>query len=181
MPQTFDFNRNHFELFGMAPHFAIDPPQLDKAYRELQSQVHPDRFAHLPEAERRAAMQWATQVNGAYQALKSPQARAKYLLELEGVTVDKQGDAGLPPTFLMEQMEWREKVEVARDAADGAALAALAGETDTELKDLLAELEQLFDREHDIAAARLALFRLMFLDKLRGEIADARDEIDAVL
>ncbi len=181
MPQAFDFNRNHFELFGMTPRFSVDMAELDRAYRGLQSQVHPDKFAHLPDAERRAAMQWATQVNGAYQALKSPQDRAKYLIELAGSPIDNHGNAGLPPSFLMEQMEWREKVEAARGAHDTAALERLSDETAGSLRGLHAELAQLIDANHDIPAARLALFRLMFLDKLREEIGGALDEIDTVL
>lgn len=180
MPQVFDFNRNHFELFGMTPRFGIDLPELDRAYRELQSQVHPDKFAHLPVAEVRAAMQSATQVNGAYQTLKSPQQRAKYLIELAGGTVDNQGDAGLPGQFLMEQMEWREKVEAALEVHDTTALDLLARETADGLRGLHAELAQVIDANRDIPAARLALFRLMFLDKLREEIDDALADIDAV-
>jgi molecular chaperone HscB len=180
MSPAFDFSRNHFELFGLEPRFGIDLAALDRAYRELQSKVHPDRFAHLPQAERRAAMQWATQVNGAYQALKSPQARAKYLIELKGETVENEGGGGLPPSFLMEQMEWREKVEAAREANDVAALTALLQESTGVQRDLHAELERLLDRGHDLAAAKLALFRLMFLDKLHEEIGDAQEAIDTL-
>jgi molecular chaperone HscB len=181
MPQAFDFNRTHFELFGLVPRFAVDSAALDQAYRALQSQVHPDKFAHLSEPERRAAMQWATQVNGAYQTLKSPQQRAKYLIELAGGIVDNQGNAGLPPEFLMEQMEWREQVEAARDAGEIPALNALARDAADQIQSLHAELAKTIDQERDFAAARLVLFRLMFLDKLREEIADALDELDTVL
>jgi molecular chaperone HscB len=53
---------SHFELFGLAPAFAVDAAALDRAYREIQSRVHPDRFAHAGDAERRASMQWTTRV-----------------------------------------------------------------------------------------------------------------------
>jgi len=36
-------------------------------YRELQNAVHPDRFAAQPESHQGWPMQWATQVNEAYQ------------------------------------------------------------------------------------------------------------------
>ena len=38
-------NANHFELFGLPATFAIDSDALDDAYRALQTEVHPDRFA----------------------------------------------------------------------------------------------------------------------------------------
>jgi molecular chaperone HscB len=178
MPQTFDLNRNHFELFGITPRFALDLDALSRAYRELQSEVHPDRFAHLSDAEQRAAMQWATHVNGAYQTLKSPQARAKYLLELSGAAVDEHAGAGLPSEFLMEQMEWREKAEAAREHHNSEELSVLERESEAGLQQCYTELETALDREHDLAAARLALFRLMFLDKLRDEIGDALEAIE---
>ena len=55
-----------------------------RAYRDIQGQVHPDRFAHAGEAERRLSMQWATHANEAYQTLKNPLERAQYLLQLAG-------------------------------------------------------------------------------------------------
>jgi molecular chaperone HscB len=173
MPQSFDLNRNHFELFGLEPRFALDLDALNRAYRQVQSEVHPDRYAHLPAAEQRAAMQWATHVNGAFQTLKSPQARAKYLLELRGEPVDEEGRADLPPEFLMEQMEWRERVETAADTGDAAGLAALEQETGDALLQSHAALESALDRDNDLAAAKQELFRLMFVVKLRAEIGDA--------
>ncbi len=63
---------SHFELFGLPPVFSLDQEMLEKAYRDIQSQVHPDRFAHAGDAERRASLQWTTRVNEAYRTLKSP-------------------------------------------------------------------------------------------------------------
>jgi molecular chaperone HscB len=77
---TLDFARNHFELLGLPAQYAVDPARLEHGYRELQSQVHPDRFAAATEAERRVAMQWATRVNEAYRTLRNPLERARYLL-----------------------------------------------------------------------------------------------------
>ena len=40
-----DPRHDHFALFGLPPRFAIDEASLEQAYRRVQSQVHPDRFA----------------------------------------------------------------------------------------------------------------------------------------
>ena len=77
--------QNHFELFHLPQQFAVDLKALDQAYRDVQNQVHPDKFARSPDAEKRVAMQWATRANEAYQTLKSPLRRATYLCELHGV------------------------------------------------------------------------------------------------
>jgi molecular chaperone HscB len=66
--------------------FRLDLTDLDSRYRDIQAQVHPDRFAHAGDAERRLSMQWATHANEAYQTLKKPLERAKYLLHLPGMT-----------------------------------------------------------------------------------------------
>ncbi|MEW6688871.1 MAG: Fe-S protein assembly co-chaperone HscB, partial [Pseudomonadota bacterium] len=88
--------KNFFELFGFAPAYALDLEKLDSAYREVQARIHPDRFAHAGDAERRASMQWTTRVNEAYRTLKSPLLRARYLLELNGVDAGLETDTAMP-------------------------------------------------------------------------------------
>src|SRR5258708_6988287 len=109
--------KNHFELFGLTPAYALDLEHLDRAYRDIQSKVHPDRYAHAGDAERRASMQMTTRVNEAYRTLKSPVQRAKYLLALQGVDVGFETNTAMPREFLMQQMELRDRLEQARDAA----------------------------------------------------------------
>jgi molecular chaperone HscB len=49
--------QNHFELFGLSAAFGLETEALEHSYREIQSRVHPDRFAHAGDAERRASLQ----------------------------------------------------------------------------------------------------------------------------
>ena len=67
-----DFRADHFTLFGLSRGFRVDLSDLDSRYRDIQAQVHPDRFANASEAERRLSMQWATHANEAYLTLKKP-------------------------------------------------------------------------------------------------------------
>ena len=69
---TPEFSRNHFELLGLPVSYALDAAALERAYRDLQGRVHPDRFASASEAERRVAMQWAARANEAYRTLRHP-------------------------------------------------------------------------------------------------------------
>src|SRR5512145_1669287 len=108
---------SHFDLLGLAPAYALESEALDRSYREIQSRVHPDRFAHAGDAERRASLQWTTRVNEAYRTLKDPVQRAKHLLELHGVDVAFETNTAMPPEFLMQQMELREALENAKDSA----------------------------------------------------------------
>ncbi|MES9845310.1 MAG: Fe-S protein assembly co-chaperone HscB, partial [Candidatus Sedimenticola sp. 6PFRAG5] len=83
-----DFSKNYFELFGLPAGYIIDAEQLSGRYRELQRVVHPDRYANASDQERRLSMQGATRINEAFDTLKDPIQRARYLLSLNGIDVD---------------------------------------------------------------------------------------------
>ena len=120
-----DFSQDHFALFQLPRCFRIDSARLDSAWRTAAAAAHPDRFAAASDAEKRVALMQATRINEAYQTLKSPLARARYLLQLAGVDTAEETNTSMPPAFLMAQMEWRENIEDARHGKDTAALEAL--------------------------------------------------------
>src|SRR3569623_2060004 len=109
-----DFSQTHIELFGLPQSNALNRDMLDSAYRELQNTVHPDRVASQPEAEQRIAMQWATQVNEAYQTLRHPVNRGVYLLKLQGIDALDAYNTKMAPAILMRHMEWREAIDDVR-------------------------------------------------------------------
>jgi molecular chaperone HscB len=74
-----DFHQNHFRLFGLPEQFALDLDDLSERYLRLRQTVHPDLYATAGEREKRLSLQASTQVNEAYQTLKDPLARARYL------------------------------------------------------------------------------------------------------
>ena len=153
----------------------MDPAALDRAYREIQSRVHPDRFAHAGDAERRASMQWTTRVNEAYRTLKSPVQRAKHLLEMNGVDVAFETNTQMPPEFLARQLELRETLA---EATGPEALEHLLGEVRRERQQLERGIEDLIDAKRDFAAAAGEVRKLMFLDKLAAEIDLAFDKVE---
>lgn len=171
-----DFNQDHFSLFDLPRRFALDPAELDRRYREMQAQVHPDRHAHLAEHDRRLAMQWSTRVNEAYQTLRRPLARAEYLLLLDGVDVHRE--RAMPAEFLVRQMEWREAVGDARAAGDEAKLDDLRRAIRKEAGEQYRELEALLNRGNSVAAAGVTR-QLMFQEKLLTEVDDALAALEA--
>lgn len=173
-----DLSRNYFELFGLPVRFDVPQARVDAAYRDIQSQVHPDRFAHASEAERRVSMQWATRVNEAYQTLKSPLKRATYLLELRGMDIGAESNTAMPAGFLMEQMEWREAVEEAQAGRDIDELDALLRRLRSEMRAHYAALGREIDESGDYDAATQTARKLMFLEKLQSEIGDALAELE---
>ncbi len=171
-----DFKQNHFELFGFAPVFRIDSGRLESAYRDIQGQVHPDRFTNAGEAEKRLSMQWATRVNEAYQTLNSALSRACYLLQLHGIEALAQ--TGMPPAFLMQQMEWHEAIAEGRSSRKMNALDDLMGKMRAETKRVEIELASQIDDAKDYDAAAVSARKLKFLHKLIEEIGDAQEELE---
>ncbi len=168
-----DFSQNHFDLFGLPMAFALDGSRLDQAYRDIQAQIHPDRFAHAGEAEQRLSMQWTTRVNEAYQTLKKPFERARYLLQLQGIDAMDPKNTSMPPDFIMQQMEWREALAEAAQARDLGKLQALEKELRAHAKDLQGELARLIDEENNYSRAGETLREVRFMDKLLEEIDTA--------
>ena len=174
-----DFSKNHFALFGLEPAFQIDLARVEQSYRDIQAQVHPDKFTHASPAERRLSMQWSTHVNEAYQTLKQPINRARYLLQLHGVDTQEETNTAMPAAFLMEQMEWREAIGEAKDAADAIELDHLGGKLRKAMHQLQEDLAQHLDQQHDYASAAEIVRKLRFFDKLREEINDALEALEA--
>ncbi len=172
------FQQDFFQLFGLPASYRLDGALLDQSYHALQEQVHPDKFSHLSEAERRISMQWSARVNEAYQTLSNPARRARYLLSLHGVDIQEETNTAMPADFLMEQMEWREAIEEARQARDAGALDKLELRLQHETQTLQEQLSDEIDTRRDYAAAAGDVRKLKFLEKLAEEIHSAFDTID---
>jgi molecular chaperone HscB len=171
----------YFALFGITPRFGIDTGHLTRAYREVLSRVHPDRFAGAGAAERRAAMQLTSHANEAYEVLRSDSARAAYLCKRRGMVIDGVGAVPLPMEFLERQMHWHEQLDAARAVSDGAALADLMHDVAGHRESTLREIARCIDESEDYPSAAAAVRALMFLEKLGADIARVTaDRDDAV-
>ena len=157
-----DLASTDFELFDIPPHFSQDRSALDARWRSLQAQVHPDRFAAEGAAAQRIAMQWAVRVNEAYQRLKDPIRRAAYLCELNGAPIEAENNTAMPTAFLMQQMEWREALDGARDVDH---VDALLQQVTDHRRVALKQLEATLDADHDYIAAAQQVRALMFVER----------------
>jgi molecular chaperone HscB len=117
--------------------------------------------------------------------------RAQYLLQLLGHPLQADTNTVMDPEFLMEQMEWREAVQEAREAGSVDDLEELHHRLRQAMHERYEELGRLFETalnaapevasaaEAAIGAAAELTRRLMFLDRLRHEIDDALADLDA--
>ena len=171
IPPAIDFSRNHFELFGLPVQYRVDAAALERAYRNLQRAVHPDRFAGAGDAQKRLALQASARANEAYRTLRDPVARAEYVLSLRGVDAAADTETRLPVPFLTRQLERREAAEEASHAHDVHALSALIADVRREADEVGVEVARLLDSGDRDAKRRVREWR--FLVKLA-------DDLDAV-
>ena len=164
-----------FELFGLPRRQSQHRAQLDERWRDLQAKVHPDRFASDGAVAQRLAMQWAVRVNEAYQRLKDPLRRAAYLCELQGASIDAENNTAMPAGFLMQQMEWREALDEARDPAQVESLHAAVGRHYDEALQLL---QQTLDERLDYVAAAQQVRALMFVERFAADVDERLEALE---
>jgi len=162
-----------FALLGLAPAYEVDLGALEKAFFERSKELHPDRYASAPAAERVAALSKARALNDAYQILKKPVPRAEYLLERAGVTIGT--NERLAPEFLMEILELREELAIARQAGRLSDVEKLQNAMKARRNATLATLPPLF-AAHDLPAIKEQLIVLRYLDRYLEECDAALDE-----
>ena len=156
-----------FELFGLTQRFVQDRAAIDTRWKELQGEVHPDKFAAHGASAQRVAMQWSVRINEAYQRLKDPLKRAAYLCELGGAAINVHSNTAMPATFLMQQIQWREALDEAQSVEE---LDALTDEVNAAKVQLLQKCEDVLDVQHHPALAVGPVRALMFLDKFSQDL-----------
>jgi molecular chaperone HscB len=164
-----------FELFDLAPCFAQDSAAIDARWKELQREVHPDKFSTEGAAAQRVAMQWSVRINEAYRRLKDPLKRAAYLCELHGEPVNAENNTAMASDFLLQQMQWREELE---DAAGMDELERLARQVASARQQLLQQCAQLLDEKQDYRAAVQQVRALMFIERFASDVQFRLDQMD---
>ena len=168
---------NYFSQFELPVGYDIDLEQLNGRFRELQTIVHPDRYAAAGDEQRLRAIKLSSYLNEAYETLKSPLRRAGYLLQLRGLDIEKVDQSDLDPELLFEQISLREALaELPKDGSALDRLDELNRETGARLArrqvDFAASLAG--DR---LGQAKKLFHELQFLTKLQAEIEKVEDAI----
>ncbi len=170
--------QNYFTLFDIPESFDIDSAALSAQYRALQSQVHPDKFANSSEYESRVAVQMTAHVNEGFATLKSTATRARYLLEVKGVSFDDEREVSRDPEYLMQQMALREAIESVPESDDPhSALDAVI----LEVKQHRKVIEQAFAEafaEADYTRAKVAAVKLRFCKRIDSELLQVEEKLD---
>ena len=175
-----DLTRNFFEVFDIPVSFNVEQSELAEKYRLLQHAVHPDKYASGSDQERRLSVQQSAYINEAYQTLKHPLARAKYLLTLKGVDTGADNKTVMAPEFLMQQMELREALASVKESTSPIdELTKLADEVSQSTKKLVGDIALLFEEDDASELDDIGDYvqRLQFMTKLGEEIETLEEEL----
>lgn len=166
-----------FTLFDLNRAFSLDLLALDAAYLDLQKRYHPDRAAHLDESAKRRHLELATYINAAYQTLKYPVGRARYLLKLNGIDTEEETNTMMPMDFLMAQMALRDDIVEAQATQNVEALENLHQSVRHDIKALEKDLAEKLDLLHEMSDAAQLVRQYCFYEKLDEEIGQAIEAI----
>lgn len=174
------FSQDYFELFNLSASYDLDLDALTQRYREMQGTIHPDRFVNATEKERRMSVQLTALINQAYQVLKSPLSRARYLLQLRGVNID-ESTTSKDIAFLSEQIELRERLEEVRHSADiERELLVLSDQLQQRVTGLRQTLQCAFqdDAPDALERAHRLYDEMQFIVRLTDELNEIEDTLD---
>lgn len=164
-----DLQQNFFQLFNLPVGFELDQVQLGERYRQLQKELHPDRYASASAHEQRLAVQYSALINEAYASLRKTLPRALYLLELSGMSKADIAQQQIDGGFLLAQMELRETLASLDDAVDPeSGLQDLVAEIGSEVRGLYEQFSSAYSAG-ELSAAAKACVKLQYLDKLMLE------------
>lgn len=156
-----------FELFKLKKSFQVNSFELKKRYLDLQSTYHPDKqnlmsVGPLVVSEDQGQItDQSAFINKAYETLKDPLKRAKYLLEDSGLRVtDSTSDSfKTPQELLLRVMDIQEDIIDAHQNSKD--LDKLAQENEERIRSSVALLSKHFE-EGELKAAQLETVKLNY-------------------
>src|SRR5712691_2090425 len=114
---------DYFAFMGMPRRLSLDAAELERRFRALSRQFHPDFFYNASLTERRASLERSSYLNDAYRTLKDPITRLQYVLQIEGLAASGPAEATkqVPPALLEEVFALNEELDEIRDLRSGGA------------------------------------------------------------
>ena len=111
---------DYFSFLGLPRRLVIDQAHLERRFRDLSRQFHPDFFYNAAPGERLASLERSSYLNDAYRALRNPISRIEHLLAIEGLPPAKSedGTAKVPPGLLEEVFELNEQLDEIRESRE---------------------------------------------------------------
>ncbi|MFH1857906.1 MAG: Fe-S protein assembly co-chaperone HscB [Candidatus Omnitrophota bacterium] len=173
---------DYFEFMGVPRRMNLDAGLLEKAYYALSRKFHPDFFHAKSEKEKFWSRVQTATLNKAYQILRDPIERARYILDLE-LPARREERTKIDPALASEIFEIQELVEEQRRARNPA-LKAKLDKAKKELEDKVAVKRRVFQEHFKVwddeeePSKRVDLAR--FLRTLIDEIAYLKNLLQSI-
>jgi molecular chaperone HscB len=134
---------DYFVFMGFPRKLDLDQAELERRFRELSRQFHPDYYYNATPAERRASLERSSYLNDAFRTLRSPVGRLEHLLAIEGLPPAKtsEGAAKVPPGLLEAVFALNEELDEVRELRE-------SGADPEEIRRRLAAARQPIDERH---------------------------------
>jgi molecular chaperone HscB len=184
---------DYFTFFGIPRRLNVDAQQLERRFRDLSRQFHPDYFYNAPAPERLASLERSSYLNDAYRVLRNPVARIEYLLGLEGLAPVKSDGASVkvPPALLEEVFALNEELDQIRELREsGAEPARLRARLESARKPIerkreeherqLQDLSAQWDERQDRATLEALRTRMLERNYISNLLATIDREMTAV-
>jgi molecular chaperone HscB len=117
---------DYFSFLDVPRRLNLDVQDLERRFRDLSRQLHPDYFYNATSSERLASLERSSYLNDAFRTLRNPVTRIEHLLALEGLSLAATdgGHATVPPGLLEEVFELNEQLDEIREARESGAAPA---------------------------------------------------------
>ncbi|KAJ8608332.1 hypothetical protein CTAYLR_009417 [Chrysophaeum taylorii] len=155
-----------FEVLGVEAGVTLDSRELETKFRDLQRQLHPDKYAQKSAAERLEAEKASARVNDAYATLRDPLQRADRAVALKLGRERVLGEAAPEASVLAHALEIREAVEECEDEYQ---LGEIFDDNQRRIDEALDLIARSYDRQAFEEAAAYVV-RLRYLATIRADI-----------
>ena len=114
---------DYYAFMGLPRRLNLEAAEIERRFRMLSRQFHPDFFYNATTAERRASLERSSYLNDAYRTLKDPVTRLQYLLQMEGQAPQSPTEASrqVPPALLEQVFALNEELDEVREARSAGA------------------------------------------------------------
>lgn len=163
---------NYFEIIGVDCAYDLSLAEISKKYKNLQSQLHPDKFGNKTEEEKVISEEYSALINKAYSTLINPLERGLYMLKLNGFSIEEDSKE-MDKVFLMEIMERNEEIENEKDADKLRQLNIKNKET---IDSLIREVQEAFEKK-DVKKAKNILTKMKYYYTIDYKIKELKQKL----
>uniref|UniRef100_A0A8D8VN85 Iron-sulfur cluster co-chaperone protein HscB, mitochondrial n=1 Tax=Cacopsylla melanoneura TaxID=428564 RepID=A0A8D8VN85_9HEMI len=170
-----NLKQNYYDLLGLNQSFLIDTEEFGLGLKQLQRQLHPDKFTLKSKKERDISTAYSSFINKAYGTLEHPYERGVYLLSLHNITINDQTKTH--PKFLMEMFDLNEQLDQAKTPEE---MGKMLKPIREELHELYADTYISFEK-NDLKKATDQVIRIKYLYNLEHKIDEKKYNLECEL